>query len=43
MESPPESPLLNSRAEAHVGRVFTLDQPAVNGIGTVRIDGTDGG
>jgi membrane protein implicated in regulation of membrane protease activity len=34
------SPLLNRRAEALIGRVFTLDKPIVDGVGTVRIDDT---
>ena len=35
-----ESPLLNRRTEALVGRVFTLEKPIVDGMGTVRIDDT---
>jgi len=31
---------LNRRAARHVGRVFTLDQPIVDGRGRVRIDDT---
>ena len=31
---------LNRRAEALVGRVFTLEKPIVDGSGTVRIDDT---
>ena len=31
---------LNRRAEALVGRVFTLEKPIVDGFGTVRIDDT---
>ena len=34
------SPMLNRRTEALVGRVFTLDKPIVDGVGTVRIDDT---
>jgi membrane protein implicated in regulation of membrane protease activity len=34
------SPFLNRRADALVGRVFTLEKPIVDGIGTVRIDDT---
>jgi inner membrane protein len=30
-------PLLNRRAEGFVGRVFTLEKPIVDGVGTVRI------
>ena len=32
--------MLNRRTEALVGRVFTLEKPIVDGIGTVRIDDT---
>lgn len=31
---------LNRRAARHVGRVFTLDQPIVDGRGRIRIDDT---
>lgn len=31
---------LNRRAEALVGRVFTLERPIIDGIGTLRIDDT---
>lgn len=34
------SPFLNRRADALVGRVFTLEKPIVDGTGTVRIDDT---
>ena len=34
------SPFLNKRADALVGRVFTLEKPIVDGLGTVRIDDT---
>jgi membrane protein implicated in regulation of membrane protease activity len=34
------SPFLNKRADALVGRVFTLEKPIVDGNGTVRIDDT---
>ena len=40
VERASESPLLNRRAEALVGRVFTLEKPIVDGTGTVRIDDT---
>jgi inner membrane protein len=33
-------PFLNKRAEALVGRVFTLEKPIIDGLGTVRIDDT---
>jgi membrane protein implicated in regulation of membrane protease activity len=35
-----DQPFLNRRAQAFVGRVFTLDRPIVGGTGTVRIDDT---
>jgi membrane protein implicated in regulation of membrane protease activity len=34
------NPFLNKRADALVGRVFTLEKPIVDGVGTVRIDDT---
>ena len=34
------NPFLNKRAEALVGRVFTLEKPIIDGTGTVRIDDT---
>ena len=34
------NPFLNKRADALVGRVFTLDKPIIDGAGTVRIDDT---
>ena len=34
------SPFLNKRADALIGRVFTLEKPIVDGSGTVRIDDT---
>jgi membrane protein implicated in regulation of membrane protease activity len=33
-----DQPFLNRRAEALVGRIFTLEKPIVDGVGTVRID-----
>ncbi len=35
-----ESPFLNRRTEALIGRVFTLEKPIADGVGTVRIDDT---
>jgi inner membrane protein len=35
-----DRPFLNRRAEGYVGRVFTLDKPIVDGVGTVHIDDT---
>ncbi len=33
-------PFLNKRTDALVGRVFTLEKPIIDGLGTVRIDDT---
>jgi membrane protein implicated in regulation of membrane protease activity len=33
-------PTLNRRGEQYVGRVFTLEQPVVNGTGKIRVDDT---
>jgi len=35
-----ESPFLNRRTEALIGRVFTLEKSIVDGVGAVRIDDT---
>ena len=35
-----ESPFLNNRTKALIGREFTLEKPIVGGTGTVRIDDT---
>jgi membrane protein implicated in regulation of membrane protease activity len=40
VEPDSEAPLLNRRTQALIGRVFTLEKPIVDGIGTVRIDDT---
>jgi inner membrane protein len=40
IETPGESPFLNRRSEAYVGRVFTLERPIVDGVGAIRIDDT---
>ena len=34
------NPFLNRRADALVGRVFTLEKPIIDGLGTVRIGDT---
>ena len=39
-EPPSAAPMLNRRTDALVGRVFTLEKPIVDGVGTVRIDDT---
>jgi len=33
-----DHPTLNRRGERHIGRVFTLDAPIVNGVGKIRVD-----
>ena len=38
VEKPGDQPFLNRRADAFVGRIFTLEKPIVSGSGTVRID-----
>jgi membrane protein implicated in regulation of membrane protease activity len=40
VERPVDRPFLNRRAEGYVGRVFTLEKPIVNGVGTIRIEDT---
>jgi inner membrane protein len=35
-----DQPFLNRRADAFVGRVFTLEKPIVDGTGTIGIDDT---
>ena len=40
VEEQVDQPFLNRRADAFVGRVFTLEKPIVAGNGTVRIDDT---
>ena len=40
VEQPSEAPFLNRRSEALVGRIFTLEKPLIDGVGTVRIDDT---
>jgi len=40
VEKPGDQPFLNRRADAFVGRVFTLEKPIVSGNGTVKIDDT---
>ena len=39
-EPPSAAPMLNRRTDALIGRVFTLEKPIVDGVGTVRIDDT---
>ena len=40
VERPVDQPFLNRRADAFVGREFTLEKPIVAGSGTVKIDDT---
>jgi inner membrane protein len=40
VESVGDQPFLNRRADAFVGREFTLERPIVSGNGTVKIDDT---
>jgi len=40
VEGSVDQPFLNRRADAFVGRVFTLEKPIVSGTGTVKIDDT---
>ena len=40
VEKPGDQPFLNRRADAFVGREFTLEKPIVAGNGTVKIDDT---
>ena len=39
-EASKSNPYLNRRAAALIGRVFTLEKPIQDGIGTVRVDDT---
>lgn len=38
--NPPQTdePTLNRRGEQYVGRVFTLEEPIVNGVGKIKVD-----
>jgi len=40
VDQPVDRPFLNRRADSYVGRVFTLEKPIVNGVGTIRIEDT---
>jgi membrane protein implicated in regulation of membrane protease activity len=33
-----DKPSLNRRGQQYVGRIFTLDAPVVNGMGSIRVD-----
>jgi membrane protein implicated in regulation of membrane protease activity len=36
--APTDQPTLNRRGEQYIGRTFTLDQPVLNRVGTLRVD-----
>jgi hypothetical protein len=38
--APSDQPFLNRRAEALVGRMFTLEKPIIGGVGAVSVDDT---
>jgi membrane protein implicated in regulation of membrane protease activity len=40
VEEPSDQPFLNRRAEALVGRIFTLSKPIVDGAGTISVGDT---
>jgi inner membrane protein len=40
IEPDSQSPMLNRRTDALIGRVFTLEKPIIDGTGTVKIDDT---
>jgi inner membrane protein len=40
IEEPEDQPFLNRRADALVGRIFTLERPIIDGSGTVRVGDT---
>jgi membrane protein implicated in regulation of membrane protease activity len=39
-KAPTDQPFLNRRADAFIGRIFTLEKPIIDGSGTVGIDDT---
>jgi inner membrane protein len=39
-KAPTDQPFLNRRADAFIGRVFTLERPIIGGSGTIGIDDT---
>jgi len=38
--TPSDKPTLNKRGSQYVGRVFTLSEPIVNGVGKIKVDDT---
>jgi inner membrane protein len=40
VEAPTDQPFLNRRADAFIGRIFTLEKPIVDGTGTMAIGDT---
>lgn len=39
-EAPTDQPFLNRRADALVGRLFTLEKPIADGVGVISVDDT---
>jgi membrane protein implicated in regulation of membrane protease activity len=35
-----DQPTLNRRSEQYIGRIFTVDEPIVNGMGKIKVDDT---
>ena len=40
VDRPTDQPFLNRRAEALVGRMFTLEKPIIGGVGAISVDDT---
>ena len=40
VDGPTDQPFLNRRADALVGRLFTLEKPIVGGVGAISVDDT---
>ena len=40
VDRPTDQPFLNRRAEALVGRMFTLEKPIISGVGAISVDDT---
>lgn len=38
--TPTTQPMLNRRGNQYIGRLFTLEEPVVNGMGKIRVDDT---
>lgn len=35
-----DNPVLNRRGEQYIGRIFTLKEPIINGVGKIKVDDT---